>query len=151
MFRPSDHALDIFLVHPGGPYFASKDKGAWTIPKGEYDSSEDPLTAARREFQEETGFHASGPFIPLDTVQQAGGKFVTAWAFRGDCDPTQLVSNTCLIPWPPRSGRTLEIPEIDRGAWFNLPEAEAHLRPDQRPFLTRLTAALEGAPATSSS
>ncbi len=147
MFRRSNHALDVFLVHPGGPYFARKDKGAWTIPKGEYDSAEDPLAAARREFHEETGFQPSEPFLPLDTVQQAGGKFVTAWAFEGDCDPARLISNTCIIPWPPRSGYTLEIPEVDRGAWFTLPEAEAHLRPDQRPFLARLTAALSGTPA----
>ncbi len=147
MFRRSHTVIEVFLVHPGGPYFTHKDKGAWTIPKGECTSGEDPFAAAQREFHEETGFSPTPPFIPLDAIQQAAGKLVTAWAFPGDCDPALLRSNTCLIPWPPRSGRTLEIPEIDRGAWFSLAHAGEYLHRDQLPFLTRLCAALGLTPA----
>jgi predicted NUDIX family NTP pyrophosphohydrolase len=138
MFRESNGALEVFLVHPGGPLWASKDRGAWTLPKGEYLPPEDPLTAARREFAEETSFTASGPFFPLGEVRQKSGKIVTAWAFRGDCDPAQLKSNTCEIEWPPRSGRRLEIAEIDRGRWFPIPEARQYIREEQQPLLDKL-------------
>ena len=103
--RPSTGAIEVFLVHPGGPFWAKKDEGAWGIPKGEYHDGEEPLTAARREFAEETGFVAVEPFIPLGTITQSGGKQVAAWAFEGDVDPSLLVSNTCEIEWPKGSKR----------------------------------------------
>jgi len=137
--------LQVFLIHPGGPYFASKDKGVWGIPKGEYNPSEDPLDAAVREFAEETGFTASPPFLPLGEIRQRNRKRVTAWAFAGDCNPDELVSNTCEIEWPPRSGRRLTIPEVDRGRWFSLPEALEYMRTDQHELLSRLEAALHPA------
>ena len=136
MYRRRAHALEVFLVHPGGPFWAKKD--AWTIPKGEYEDGEDPLAAAKREFQEETGFLPHGPFIPLGDIRQASGKIVTAWAFEGDCDPKALRSNTCMIEWPPRSGRQLEIPEADRGAWFSIDAARARMFKGQEALLDRL-------------
>jgi len=143
MYRRSNAGLEIFLVRPGGPYWEKKDKFVWAIPKGEYEPGEDPLSAAQREFTEETGFTASGPFLPLGEITQKGGKIVTAWAFQGDCDPTQLVSNTCIIEWPPKSGRSLEIPEVAEGRWFTLPEAHQNIREAQEPFLDRLLQALQ--------
>ncbi|WP_373694104.1 NUDIX domain-containing protein [Edaphobacter paludis] len=134
--------LEVFLVHPGGPIWARKDKGAWTIPKGEYGPDENPLAAARREFEEETGFVATGEFADLGTVQQKSGKVVTVWAFEGDCDPLQLTSNTCQIEWPPRSGHQLEIPEIDRGRWFSIEEARKYIREEQQPLLDKLVPAI---------
>lgn len=138
MFRRHTAELEVFLVHPGGPYWAKKDEGAWTLPKGEYEIGEEPLAAAKREFREETGFGAHAPFIELGSVQQKSGKVVRAWAFEGDCDPTQLVSNTCQIEWPPRSGKRVEIPEVDRGGWFTLAQAATLIREEQRPLLLRL-------------
>jgi predicted NUDIX family NTP pyrophosphohydrolase len=140
MYRRSKTDLEVFLVHPGGPIWAKKDKGAWTIPKGEYDQDENPLIAARREFEEETGFQAAGAFLDVGTVKQKSGKIVTAWAFQGDCDPSQLTSNTCEIEWPPRSGSRLEIPEVDRGRWFPIEEARKYIREEQRPLLDNLCA-----------
>ena len=145
LYRWRQGALEVFLVHPGGPIWAKKDLASWTIPKGEYLDDEDPLAAARREFQEETGFIATGPFGALGEIRQASGKIVTAWATEGDCDPVKLVSNTCFIDWPPRSGRKLEIPEVDRGAWFTIPEARAKIFEAQIPLLDRLIALLPGA------
>jgi predicted NUDIX family NTP pyrophosphohydrolase len=138
MFRDSGGRLEVFLVHPGGPLWASKDKGAWTIPKGEYKKSEDPLAAARREFEEETGFDSTGEFIELGSIQQKSGKIVAAWAFRGDCDPAQLTSNSCEIQWPARSGKWIEIPEVDRGRWFSLDEARKYIREEQEKLLDEL-------------
>ena len=143
MHRQSDSGLEVFLVHPGGPFWVNKDKGAWTIPKGEYQPDEDPLAAARREFEEETGFPATGKFLELGAVKQRSGKVVTAWAFEGNCDPAQLKSNTCEIEWPPRSGRQIEIPEVDRGRWFNIAQAREYIREDQRLFLDKLPAKLQ--------
>jgi predicted NUDIX family NTP pyrophosphohydrolase len=143
MYRRREGRLEVFLVHPGGPFFAKKDLGAWGIPKGEYKKDEEPQAAARREFVEETGFSAEGPFIDLSNVKQAGGKIVTAWAFEGDCDPADLVSNTCEIEWPPKSGKLLEIPEVDRGHWFSIAEAREHIKKTQEPFLDRLCEALD--------
>ena len=134
--------LEVFLVHPGGPIWAKKNEGAWTIPKGEYEEDENPLAAARREFEEETGFKAAGSFLDLGTIRQKSGKRVAAWAFEGDCDPANLKSNTCEIEWPPRSGRRLEIPEIDRGRWFSLEEAKQYIREEQSPLLDNLWRAL---------
>ncbi|HEX6772493.1 MAG TPA: NUDIX domain-containing protein [Acidobacteriaceae bacterium] len=138
MYRRSSGRPEVFLVHPGGPFWAKKDLGAWTIPKGEYQAGEDPLAAAQREFQEETSFTPAGAFLLLGTVRQASGKTVIAWAFEGDCDPAQLVSNTCMIEWPPRSARHLEIPEVDRGAWFPLDEARIRIRKEQIAYLSML-------------
>ena len=138
MFRTSNDQLEVFLVHPGGPLWAKKDKGAWTIPKGEYEQDENPLVAARREFEEETGFQVTGEFIDLGSIKQKSGKVVNAWAFEGDCDPAKLTSNTCEIEWPPRSGRRLEILEVDRGRWFSTNEASEYIREEQREFLLRL-------------
>jgi len=138
MYRRTADELEVFLVHPGGPIWAAKDKGAWTIPKGEYEQDENPLAAARREFEEETGFRATGEFFDLGTVKQKSGKFVVAWAFEGDCDPDRLTSNTCEIEWPPHSGQRIEIPEVDRGRWFSIEEAGKYIREEQRPLLDRL-------------
>lgn len=138
MYRRQHGELEVFLVHPGGPFFANKDLEAWTIPKGEYVDGEHPLEAAKREFQEETGFPVSDPFLYLGSIKQAGGKIVSAWAFEGDCDPATLISNHCEIEWPPRSGRIITIPEIDRGAWFPIDEARRRIKPTQIPLLDRL-------------
>lgn len=138
LYRRRDESIEVFLVHPGGPFWAKKDRGAWSIPKGEYEDDEDPLAAARREFKEETGFPAPADAIALGEVKQAGGKIVTAWAAPGDCDPAKLVSNSCEIEWPPRSGRKMEIPEVDRGAWFPIEEAHDWIFTSQQPFLERL-------------
>jgi predicted NUDIX family NTP pyrophosphohydrolase len=131
--------LEVFLVHPGGPFWAKKDLGAWSICKGEYQESELPLEAAKREFQEETGFAARGNFVELGEVRQASGKIVSAWAFEGDCDPGKLVSNLCQVEWPPRSGRKIDIPEVDRGDWFSMAKAREHILKSQTPFLDRLS------------
>jgi predicted NUDIX family NTP pyrophosphohydrolase len=136
MFRRRGDRLEVFLVHPGGPFWAKKD--SWTIPKGEYDLSEAPLDAALREFQEETSFEPHGPFIPLGETRQPSGKIVTAWAFEGDCDPAVLQSNTCSIEWPPRSGKQVEIPEVDRGAWFPIEDVRRKIFKGQDKFLDRL-------------
>jgi len=138
MFRGTEEALEVFLVHPGGPYWARKSEGSWTLPKGEYKDPEEPLVAARREFQEETGFIASGPFLELGEIHQKSGKVVLAWGFEGDCDPAELVSNTCEVEWPPRSRKRIVIPEADRGAWYSPGEAVLFIREEQRPLLPRL-------------
>ncbi len=138
MYRLGDKGLEVFLVHPGGPYWAAKDEGAWSIPKGEYADNEDPLEAAKREFFEETGFKADGVFQPLSTIKQPGGKLVSAWALAGDCDPAAVRSNTFTLEWPPRSGRKREFPEIDRAAWFGIEEAVRKLNKAQIGFLKEL-------------
>jgi len=140
MYRQREDGLEVFLVHPGGPFWVKKDEGVWTIPKGEYEPDEAPLAAAQREFREETGFIATGDFIELGSIRQKSGKVVIAWAFEGDCDPTQLKSNTCEIEWPPRSGKRMEIPEVDRGSWFSTPRARVYIRPEQTPLLDTLEA-----------
>jgi predicted NUDIX family NTP pyrophosphohydrolase len=138
MYRRRDGVLEVFLVHPGGPFWAKKDLGAWTIPKGEYEPGEEPFDAARREFHEETGFVANGKFLELGSVQQKSGKIVIAWAFEGDCDPEELKSNTCEIEWPPRSGKRIEIPEVDKGRWFDESEARRYMREEQQAYLDEL-------------
>ncbi len=140
MYRKRKDGLEVFLVHPGGPFWANKDEGVWTIPKGEYEPDEEPLAAAQREFREETGFIATGDFMELGSIRQKSGKVVIAWAFEGDCDPTQLKSNTCKVEWPPRSGKRLEIPEVDRGSWFSSHRARIYIRPEQIPLLDTLEA-----------
>ncbi len=132
----------VLLVHPGGPFWARKDAGAWSIPKGEYENSEEPLAAAIREFGEETGMEPKGVFQPLGEIVQKSGKAVTAWACEGDFDPAQLVSNFCEIEWPRGSGKRLSIPEVDRAEWFTLDEARAKINPAQTPYLSRLAAIL---------
>ena len=143
MYRRRSPGLEVFLVHPGGPFFAKKDHGTWTIPKGEYPDGELPLEAAKREFQEETGFPVPETFLDLGSIKQAGGKIVAAWAFEGDCDPAKMSSNTCEVEWPPRSGRLIEIPEADRGAWFSVDEAKERIKSTQIPLIDRLTKALD--------
>ena len=140
-FRFAAGTLEVFLVHPGGPYWAKKDDGAWSIAKGEYGDDEDPLAAAQREFTEETGFVADGTFIPLGTVKQKGGKLVTAWAFRGDFDATRARSNSFTMEWPPRSGKTEAFPEVDRSSWFSIHEASTKIIEGQRPLLEALVTA----------
>ena len=146
MYRAGVHGVEVFLVHPGGPIWAHKNEGAWTIPKGEYGDDEEALQAAQREFQEETGFASSAPFHALGTVRQKSGKVVTAWAFQGDCVPSALLSNTCEIEWPPRSGKQLTIPEIDRGDWFSMADAHRFMRTEQRPFLDKLPGTVHSRP-----
>jgi predicted NUDIX family NTP pyrophosphohydrolase len=143
MYRWRDGHLEVFLIHPGGPFWANRDRGAWAIPKGEYEEDEEPLQAAIREFREETGFIADGPFCELGSVTQAGGKVVTAWAFKGDCDPSKLTSNLCQVEWPARSGRLIEFPEVDRGNWFPIAAAREHILKSQEPLLNRLCTALQ--------
>lgn len=137
MYRRRD-SVEVFLVHPGGPFWARRDDGAWSIPKGGFTDDEDPLAAAQREFTEETGFVVSGNFRALTPLKQPSGKWVYAWALEGDCDAERIHSNTCSIEWPPRSGKSLVIPEVDRAAWFTLPEAAVKLLPGQRAFLRQL-------------
>lgn len=136
-------APECLLAHPGGPFWARKDEGAWSLPKGELGRGEDPLAAACREFEEETGIAPAGTFLPLGQVRQKGGKTVLAWAFAGQFEPAALRSNEVEIEWPPRSGRKLAFPEIDRVAWFTLDEARRRILAAQAPFLTRLAELLQ--------
>src|SRR3954453_22237281 len=121
--------LEVLLVHPGGPFWKNKDLGAWSIPKGEASEGEDLLECAKREFQEETSFTAEGDFIPLKPIKQKAGKIVHAWAFEGDCDPMKIQSNTFPIEWPPKSGKWLKIPEVDRAEFFEIEMAKQKLNP----------------------
>ena len=139
LYRRSPRGIEVFLVHPGGPFWAKKDLGVWTIPKGEYEEGEEPLDAARREFEEETSHRPDGIVHPLTPVTQKSGKAVSAWAVEGDFDPARLRSNTFEIEWPPKSGRTQAFPEVDRAGWFELEEASRRIRPEQRPFLDEIS------------
>jgi predicted NUDIX family NTP pyrophosphohydrolase len=131
--------LEVLLVHPGGPAWARRDLGAWSIPKGEYEPEEDPLAAARREFEEELGTPVpSGVVHDLGEIRQRGGKRVRAWALEGDLDAATITSNTFMFEWPPRSGRRIEIPEVDRAEWFELPSAREKINVGQAPLLDRL-------------
>jgi predicted NUDIX family NTP pyrophosphohydrolase len=146
-YRRRDDSVQVFLVHPGGPFWARKDLGAWSIPKGEYGAHDDPLAAAKREFEEETGFSASGDFTALTPVKQPGGKIIYVWAFEGDYDPSRIKSNTFRVEWPPRSGKQQEFPEVDRAAWFSLNEAKRRISKGQVGFLNELCRMLgAGAP-----
>src|SRR5512135_640523 len=142
MYRVRD-GLQFLLVHPGGPLWARKDEGAWSIPKGLYGPGEDALVAARREFKEETGAEPEGEFIRLTPIRQPSGKIISAWAFEGDFDPAELRSNTFSIEWPPRSGRQQEYPEVDRAGWFGLEEARKKILPGQLGFLMELSRLLD--------
>ena len=142
MFRRRG-GLELFLVHPGGPFFRNKDGGAWSIPKGEVEPSEDPLTTARREFSEETGIDVpENGYVALGEVRQKGGKRVTAWAFEGDCDPAAIKSNTFQIEWPPRSGQRQTFPEVDRAEFFSPDAARVKLNAAQAELVSRLEDAL---------
>ena len=139
LYRVVSEVCEVFLVHPGGPFFQAKDQGVWSIPKGEYAPADDPLAAARREFEEETGFTPpSGEWLPLGEVRLASGKIVTAWALKGDIDAAAIRSNAFELEWPPRSGRLQSFPEVDRAAWFTLANAAGRIHPAQRAFLERL-------------
>jgi predicted NUDIX family NTP pyrophosphohydrolase len=138
MYRRRRGELEVFLVHPGGPFWARKDAGAWSLPKGEYLQGDDPLAAARREFREETGFSVAGEFTPLTPLKQPSGKIIQAWAVEGDCDAGAIRSNTFTLEWPPRSGRQQEFPEVDRAAWFTLTAAREKIIKGQVGFLDEL-------------
>jgi predicted NUDIX family NTP pyrophosphohydrolase len=138
IYRRRNGGVEVFLVHPGGPFWKNKDLGAWSIPKGEFAPGEDSLEAARREFHEETGFEASGRFLPLQLLKQPSGKIVHAWAVEGDYDPALLQSNTFPLEWPPKSGNVVNVTEVDRAEWFALDAAREKISPGQRQFLDEL-------------
>jgi predicted NUDIX family NTP pyrophosphohydrolase len=140
LYRGSAGALEVLLVHPGGPFWRNKDAGAWMIPKGEVAPGEEPLACALREFEEELGIRPGGSPLPLGRLRQAGGKWVEAFALMGDLDPARIVSNMFEMEWPPRSGHLQAFPEVDRAAWFSLNEAHDKILPSQRPILDSLAA-----------
>jgi predicted NUDIX family NTP pyrophosphohydrolase len=140
LYRRKDGMLQFFLVHPGGPFFARKDDGAWSIPKGELDEGEDPLAAAQREFSEETGCRPSGEFLPLTPVTQKNGKIVLAWAVEGNCDAEHIRSNNFTMEWPPRSGRMQKFPEVDRAGWFPSEDAKRKINAAQAALVDELAA-----------
>ena len=146
IYRRAAGRIEVFLVHPGGPFWAKKDAGAWSIPKGELTDVEQPLDAARREFEEETGLPAPADreFVPLTPIRQSSGKTVHAWACEGDCDPANVRSNTFSMEWPPRSGRQQEFPEVDRAAWFTLEEAREKVVKGQVGLLEELERVVNG-------
>lgn len=143
LYRKAPDGLQVFLVHPGGPFFKNKDDGSWSVPKGEYLSDEDALVAAKREFQEETGHEISGNFTALSPIKQKGGKTVLAWAVEGNIDPEKIRSNTFEIEWPPRSGKKQTFDEVDRGEWFDITVAKIKINPAQAALIDEL-AALNG-------
>lgn len=140
MYRKSAKGLQVFLVHPGGPFFKNKDEGSWSVPKGEYLPDEDPLMAAKREFQEETGSEITGNFIALNPIKQKGGKTVLAWAVEGSIDQGNIKSNTFEIEWPPRSGKKQTFDEIDRAEWFDIATAKIKINPAQAALIDELAA-----------
>lgn len=142
MYRVQEGVVQVLLVHPGGPFFRHKDEGAWSIPKGEPRGDENLLLTAQREFAEETGLTPQGPFAPLEPIRQKGGKTVHAWAFQGDCDPRTLRSNTFAMEWPPKSGRQVEFPEVDRGEFFDVDVAKNKIKPGQETLIDELAAML---------
>lgn len=144
LYRRTGLEIEYFLVHPGGPFWKNKDIGAWSIPKGEFEEDEDPLIAAKREFEEETGIAINGKFVALEPVKQKSGKMVYAWASEGDLDQTIIRSNTFPIEWPPRSGKYIEIPEVDKGGWFTYETATQKMIPGQAPILDELHHMLTG-------
>jgi predicted NUDIX family NTP pyrophosphohydrolase len=143
LHRQRGDRLEVLLVHPGGPMWARRDQGAWSVPKGEYTTDEDPFAAARREFEEELGTALpDGPAEDLGEIRQKSGKLVRAWAVAGDLDAATIVSNTCELEWPPRSGTMIEIPEVDRAEWFSIEQAREKLIPAQVALLERLLEAV---------
>ena len=150
LFRRPAGALELFLAHPGGPFWKGRDAGAWTIPKGLVNAGEELLDAARREFEEETGIRPEGPFLPLGSVRQKAGKVVHAWAWEGDADPAAVTSNTTRSQWPAGSGNWISYPEVDRCAWFDPAAARGRLNPAQAELIERLETALRAHPSRSS-
>ena len=148
LYRNISGRLEVLLAHPGGPFWAQKDEGAWSLPKGEIADGEDPLAAARREFEEETGFAADGEVIPLQPLRQASGKIIHAFAMQKDIDASRVQSNTFDMEWPPRSGKYQAFPEVDRAAWFSLASARSKIAPGQAGFLTQLEAKLGRTPGS---
>lgn len=147
LHRRRGEQLEVLLVHPGGPFWARRELGAWSIPKGEYEPDEDPLAAARREFHEELGSAApEGPVTDLGEIRQKGGKLVRAWALEGDIDAEAIVSNTFPVQWPPRSGKWIQVPEVDRAQWFSLEEARERINQAQIELLDRLSVGLAEQP-----
>ena len=144
LFRRSGPGLEVFLAHPGGPFWRDRDLGAWTVPKGLLEEGEDPLAAAVREFMEETEIRPEGPFLPLGSVRQKAGKLVYAWAWEGDADPGRTKSNTMRAEWPRGSGRWLTFPEVDRCEWFDARTARRKINPAQAELIDRLEATLSG-------
>ena len=138
VYRKEEDVLQFLLVHPGGPFWKNKDLGVWSIPKGEIHDGEDLLITAKREFEEETTFKLDGIFTPLGSITQKSGKIVHAWATKADLDVTEIKSNTCRVEWPPRSGDLIEIPEIDRGEYFDIETAKQKINPAQTPFLDKV-------------
>ena len=138
LYKIESKAIKIFLVHPGGPFWSKKDDGAWSIPKGEFDDGEDPLGAAKREFEEETGIKISGGFLELNPIKQKSGKIVYAWAVEGDVDVSKIKSNEFEMEWPPKSGKMKSFPEIDKAAWFNLNEAKKKIIDAQSSLIREL-------------
>lgn len=138
VYRDMGDQVEFFLVHPGGPLNAKKDEGAWSIPKGEFDDDENSLTAARREFEEETSFKIAGDFFELKPVKQKGGKLVYAWAVEADVDADAIKSNTFKMEWPPKSGKMAEFPEVDRASWFNVKTAKQKINPAQAALIDEL-------------
>lgn len=137
LYRTKNGFVEVFLVHPGGPFYAKKDLGVWTIPKGELDGGE-PFATARREFEEETGFKIAGEFIELPAVKQKGGKLVYAWAVEADVDPTKIESNMFSMEWPPKSGKIKEFPEADHADWFDIATAMQKILPSQKELISNL-------------
>jgi len=143
LYRIVENHLEVFLVHPGGPFWKNKDVGAWSIPKGLFEAEEDPLEAAQREFQEETGFNITGKFTALTPLKQPSGKLVYAWAAEGNVDAAATKSNMFSMEWPPRSGKEQSFPEVDKGGWFEIPVAYEKILTGQRGFLEELQKILE--------
>jgi predicted NUDIX family NTP pyrophosphohydrolase len=143
LYRIKENGPEFLLVHPGGPHNAKKDIGAWSVPKGEFSDDEDPLTVAKREFEEETGFSIDGTFTPLQPVKQKGGKTVYAWAIEKDMDMEGFTSNTFMMEWPYNSGKFIEVPEIDRAEWFPLQQAREKINRAQAAFIEELLVTLK--------
>jgi predicted NUDIX family NTP pyrophosphohydrolase len=144
IYRRRDGRLEVLLVHPGGPFWQSKDLGAWSIPKGEFAEGDDPLETAKRELREEIGLSVDGPFVPLEPIRQRGGKIVHAWIVEADFDPGEVKSNTFSVEWPRGSGKLQNFPEIDRAEWFTLEAAGEKILSSQRPLLEQLQTSLGG-------
>lgn len=138
LYRLNKKQVEVFLVHPGGPFFAKKDLGAWSIPKGEFNDEEDALEVAKREFSEETGQNITGEFQPLSPIEQKGGKTVYAWAVEGDADADEIHSNTFSIEWPPKSGKQREFPEVDKAGWFSISTAKEKINQSQAALINEL-------------
>jgi predicted NUDIX family NTP pyrophosphohydrolase len=138
LYRAKNKTTEVFLCHPGGPFYKNKDDAVWTIPKGEYENDEEPLTAAKREFKEETGKEIEGNFTPLKPVKYKSGKIVNAWAIKGDIDAGSIQSNLFQLEWPPKSGKYIDVPEIDRAEWFTIETAKQKILPALMPLLNEL-------------